>query len=557
MASPNFVYAWRLLSGSKADLIPLGARNPRNFYTADGDHTPLLQSLDDIRLSVVSGSLFGFAPQQGTPSAISGSAYSLFVTGSSNDLFYNKNGTLIRITLGSGLGSDVVSASVDYVGGIQIDTSAAADGRVLRFDGTKFVAATLTGSGGAVSSYPILTGTLFLTSVMTGSNALFSILNTAQLTASNGAKLQGVNVLPGGAADGQVLRFNGTAFVPATLTGSGGGTSTLSGSYAFGTTSADSTIQLTSQLSGVLIRDARPSISGSGGFGGTLFGIQDRPGTKKYLDIVVSGSHTLKSDMVELAGGPSFVLDLDTDQTLASVTSRWLRFKNAGVVQGGFGFHPVSNTIFGWQSATANTHFIASDQSGFTVQSGVTYFYNSSTAYVAAEAGKLRPFADVGTDLGDSTHHWNNLYAKTWQNGSGPLTLIPSAATFPVVVSGSFRVSGSAHVGTTGSTSIYAGGERVSVTNVFPGPYTVLASDYIVAVTGSTLSASVTMSLPNAAPAGTIYIIKDATNSASFSAGIHISASLSKIDYGTNGVDITTRCGVVGLYSDGNNYFTI
>lgn len=429
MASPNFVYAWRLLSGSKADLIPLGARNPRNFYTADGDHTPLLQSLDDIRYGLISGSLFGFAPQANTPSATSGSAYNVFVTGSTGDLFYNKNGTLIRITLGSGLGSDVVSASVDYVGGIQIDTGGSADGQVLRFNGTKFVPATLTGS--TVSSYPILTGTLFLTSVMTGSNALFSNISTAQLTASdalitkltasfvnsqqltssNDISVQGIRIAPVGSANGHVLRYNGSAYVPATLTGSGGA-STLSGSYAAGTTSADSIVLLTTALSGVILRDARPTISGSGGGGGTLFGIQDRPGTKKYLDVVVSGTHLIKSDMGEIAGGPAFVLDIDTDASLAVVSSRWLRFKNAGVVQGGFGFHPNSATLFGWKSELANTFFIASDNTGLSIQSAVSYFYVGNTAYVTIGAGTMTPFADLGTGLGDSAHRWSTTYTK-------------------------------------------------------------------------------------------------------------------------------------------------
>jgi hypothetical protein len=172
-------------------------------------------------------------------------------------------------TAGGDLIGSYPNPSVNKILGINVTTTGAATGQVLKFNGTSWVPGTdNTGSGGSnptgpaggdlTGSYPnptINTGVVTTTKIADGS------VTSAKLAAGviptslppNGSaggdltgsypnptlnKIQGVNVTATGATAGQVLKFDGTSWIPGTdNSGSGGSNPTgpaggdLTGSY--------------------------------------------------------------------------------------------------------------------------------------------------------------------------------------------------------------------------------------------------------------------------------------------------------------------------------------
>lgn len=456
MSAPNFVYAARSLSGSKIDLVDLQVGDdPRNYYTANGDHLPLLQSLDDIRVAIISGSLFGFTAQASTPTATSGSRTSLFVTGSSNDLYFNKNGTLIKITAGTAV--NAVGAGSNLSSSYALATTQA--------EQTMLIGSTFGGGIRIEDRRDIGTGQVSALSVLnsasaTGGNQKYSPMielagqGFATTPARSSAVRWGLQIRPvEGASDttGDLVLWHAT------------GSDQYAEKIVIGRTTAASVITsgevtliagAASQASGAIGFSAHESNNGSNpgcitfwtkidnarfnGFAVAALddasfrsgydmapmslGESTRRWSSVYVKTISADVSTLTASFGAADSANIVGLLVKSSNTLSNVAARWLNFDNNGTLKGGFGFHPLNAAVFGWQS-TGDTFFIDSLQNGFIIQSGVTFFYAAGIVQYAAEASAFRPQANDGTrDLGATGNRWQNVWANKFLS-SGSLNV--------------------------------------------------------------------------------------------------------------------------------------
>lgn len=135
----------------------------------------------------------------------------------------------------------------------------------------------------------------------------------------------------------------------------------------------------------------------------------------------------------------------------------------------------------------------------------------------------------------------NNILALTINSANGTTDFVQNI-TAPMVGAGT----------TSPTVALHVSGGQIHKRTAVSANYTVLTTDYIVAVT-STASAR-TITLPSTHTAGQVYIIKDESGGANTN-NITISGNGKTID-GTSTKVINTAYGVFQIYSNGTNYFT-
>ena len=133
----------------------------------------------------------------------------------------------------------------------------------------------------------------------------------------------------------------------------------------------------------------------------------------------------------------------------------------------------------------------------------------------------------------------NTLVATFGKNGES--TDFVQTITSPMVAAG----------GTSPSAALHVTGGVIFTRTAVSASYTVLTTDYIIAVTST--AASRTITLPSSHIAGKIYIVKDESGGANTN-NITVSGNGSNID-GTSTKVINTAYGYYNIYDNGTNYF--
>lgn len=96
------------------------------------------------------------------------------------------------------------------------------------------------------------------------------------------------------------------------------------------------------------------------------------------------------------------------------------------------------------------------------------------------------------------------------------------------------------------------GGQVIKRTTVASGSYTCAVGDYLIAITGTT---GATITVPDNAPAGTVYVINDEGGNAAVS-NITVQRQTADTIDGATSKAINVNYGALWVYSDGANWFT-
>lgn len=233
--------------------------------------------------------------------------------------------------------------------------------------------------------------------------------------------------------------------------------------------------------------------------------------------------------------------------------------QNGGILQGLFGttFYNIART----------------DTSGrptFGDVGAVAYMYGTNINLVAQGAGYIQRQA--------TTHYWYSQDGATQkmilQNGLtiGTSSVDPGAGNIMVVTgsgtnagylvrSASSNVpiigmdsTGSVFIGTGSNPVFYQGGNRIN-RKATSNTYSVLLNDFLIAVTGTVTTTTITLPSGGLTTPGTNWVIKDESGGAALK-NITIVAASGTID-GIGSAVIGTNYGSISIYSDGTNYFTL
>lgn len=127
--------------------------------------------------------------------------------------------------------------------------------------------------------------------------------------------------------DSNKLHYTDPSGTDIALGAGGGGTSTLTASYAAGSSTASSIMALDSTRGPLVLRDNAATI-------GALFNLQNSGGTTTYASLTGNASHTLRSGMAD--GATAISLIVDTTSTWANGSARFLSLRNNGTERYGF-----------------------------------------------------------------------------------------------------------------------------------------------------------------------------------------------------------------------------
>jgi hypothetical protein len=190
------------------------------------------------------------------------------------------------------------------------------------------------------------------------------------------------------------------------LSGGGGGSSTLATAYTTGASQTDSTLALDSTRLGVRIRDNGTPITGS------LFAIQNSAGTTSFLDITAAGSLTLKSGQAD--GGASVAGIVDTTTAWSNINAKLFSVRTNAAEK--FGIDVFGDIVIPAGSGLYN----AAGSKGIAVDS-------TFSALVVGSTG-LGPNTDAVTN-GNATHRWSTTFTQNLDSGASNLLLKANANT--------------------------------------------------------------------------------------------------------------------------------
>lgn len=532
----NFITDYWRMSGSKSDLNPIvqGTDDPDKYVVAT-EWNASAHAAEHTRDWLISGSYFGFAHLTGGLGAnqrpgISGSANFIFLSSSGEFCIHKSSGVDHKIVAYDGVNFYVTASnSASFVFN---------SGQLKIFDssGIYFYTPTnqsliLYGDNGAQSISLLENGTIpvvvnnydavtfhsraFIPSTNNGYwnglpthywRALYSkeVLTdyvqgtgSLNLSASDGVKIKGFEIDTSAAADGRILRYDGTKFVAATLTGSGG--------------------------SGVAEGDS-PTWTGVHTFSNAVtasLGINTR--------ILDAGPTTLIFSSSVPDGNSSVAFRFKTDNTFAAGTARIISVMNGETEHWWVdrqGYIRATNVTNGLSLHGGTGNMTLNNSTGATLSFG--------TPKVVVTSTNIKADASTGT-----------LYLS----GTNGVMVSGAIQSDALVLSGSSTGFITLQAGTIN----YKGGSIVRVTDVTTN-YTASISDYIINYT--TVNVFVTCTLPDNAPKGTVYIIKDVSGFCSASNPICVKATTDNID-GTGSYKINVPYGKMGFLSDGANWFTI
>ena len=196
----------------------------------------------------------------------------------------------------------------------------------------------------------------------------------------------------------------------------------------------------------------------------------------------------------------------------------------------GLGYHALVAVTSGQYSvalgANAGSNYTSSESSNIVINAPGT----------VSDSNMLRIGAGTGTG--------NQQLANAFISGINGVNVSSSTHTVVTMTSGSDQLgtatltagTGISITPTANTITISSSGAAPSITSVTTSPYTVLSSDYFLAVTTSSIA--ITILLPNAPSTSTVYVVKDKTGNAS-----------------TNNITVTTVGGTVLI--DGSATFTM
>lgn len=215
-----------------------------------------------------------------------------------------------------------------------------------------------------------------------------------------------------------------------------------------------------------------------------------------------------------------------------------------------------------YPNSNYDLNMVRTDTSASTLTMGNTNSSNTALSYFnISDATYSAAFAITRTHDGYTTiiHRSTNDFSikaqdnariKLYTNNTLVATFGRSGETTDFVQNITAPMVGA---GTTSPTvALHVSGGQIHKRTAVSANYTVLTTDYIVAVT-STASAR-TITLPSTHKAGQVYIIKDESGGANTN-NITISGNGKTID-GTSTKVINTAYGFFQIYSNGTNYFT-
>jgi len=102
-------------------------------------------------------------------------------------------------------------------------------------------------------------------------------------------------------------------------------------------------------------------------------------------------------------------------------------------------------------------------------------------------------------------------------------------------------------------------GSKINVKTIAAGDlaaYSVLLTDFVIAVGSVGTAKTITLPKPSVAGLGKVFVIKDASGSA-LTTTITIAPNGTELINGDTTLLINTNFGVVGVYTDGTNWFSI
>ncbi len=225
--------------------------------------------------------------------------------------------------------------------------------------------------------------------------------------------------------------------------------------------------------------------------------------------------------------------------------------------------------------------------SGGTLASG-TYFYqaialdaaggttvasNEATAVVTGPNGSVSLTWSAVTGAssyrvyrgtssgGENTYYTSSTNSLTDTGAAGTAGTIgsPTASVIKMAPNGnSWFMGGNVGIGTSApvATLSLGGGVALKRTGVADANYVVLASDYMIAYTSLSTGRTVTLPTPGSGNTNQMYIIKDQSGNAGTS-NITISSSGGATIDGAASKTISTAWGVLKVYTNGTNWFTM